>query len=183
MQLLIVFAVLVALTLVFAALYNGLQKLRITADEAWADIETQLKRRYDLVPNLVETVKGYASHEKDTLERVIAARNAAASANTVAAHNQADGALSGALRGLFALAESYPDLKANQNFLGLQGTLAELEDHIQKSRRYYNAVVRDFNYKIHAIPSNIVASLFGFKEKDFFEIEDAAQRDPVKVKF
>lgn len=150
-------------------IYNGLVKLREQVNGAWSDIDVQLKRRHDLVPNLVETVKGYASHEKETLERVIRARNAAMSAQGPAAQGQAEGMLAGALKSLFALSEAYPQLQAAGGFRDLQATLAQLEDHIQKSRRYYNAVVRDYNTKIGQVPSNLVARSFGFRPREFFE--------------
>lgn len=150
-------------------IYNGLVKLREQVNGAWSDIDVQLKRRHDLIPNLVETVKGYASHEKDTLERVIQARNAAMSAQGPAAQGQAEGMLAGALKSLFALSESYPQLQAAGGFRDLQATLAQLEDHIQKSRRYYNAVVRDYNTRIGQVPSNLVARSFGFRAREFFE--------------
>ena len=154
------------------------------ASNAWSDIDVQLKRRTDLIPNVVETVKGYASHERQTLEAVINARNRAVSAQGAgpAERGQAEGALTGALRGLFALAESYPQLRAAENFAQLQNTLAQIEDAVQNARRYYNAVVRDLNTKIQQVPSNIVASLFGFKNREFFEIPDSEKQVP-QVKF
>ncbi|RMH19873.1 MAG: LemA family protein [Gemmatimonadetes bacterium] len=161
-----------------AALYNGLVRLREQADAAWADIDVQLKRRYDLIPNVVETVKGYAGHEKDTLERVVQARSAAMQAQGPAQKSAAEGMLAGALKSLFALAEAYPDLKASGGFRDLQSTLAELEDSIQKARRYYNAVVRDYNTRIQQVPSNIIARAFNFKEREFFEIPDEERATP-----
>ncbi|MCA9773671.1 MAG: LemA family protein, partial [Myxococcales bacterium] len=140
-------------------------------------------RRADLIPNLVETVKGYATHEKTTLDGVIRARNAAQAAGGVHDKAVTEGALTGALRGLFALAEAYPDLKANQNFLQLQGNLNEIEDHLQNARRYYNAVVRDLNTKCEAFPSNLVAQRYGFTKREYFELEDAAERAVPKVSF
>lgn len=163
--------------------YNGLIQLKNKVDEAWADIETQLKRRYDLIPNLVETVKGYAGHEKGTLENVIKARNMAMNAGTFADKAQAENALSGTLKSLFALAENYPDLKANQNFLDLQQTLKEIEEHLQLSRRYYNATVRDFNNKVEIFPNNIFAGIFNFKRRDFFQTDSEEERKNVKVSF
>ncbi len=163
--------------------YNGLIQLKNKVDEAWADIETQLKRRYDLIPNLVETVKGYAGHEKGTLENVIKARNMAMNAGTFADKAQAENALSGTLKSLFALAENYPDLKANQNFLDLQQTLKEIEEHLQLSRRYYNATVRDFNNKVEIFPNNIFAGMFNFKRRDFFQTDSEEERKNVKVSF
>ncbi len=172
------------LLLVVAGLYNGLVRARNACDESWADIDTELRRRYDLIPNLVETVKGYAGHEKDTLERVIAARNTAM-ANHGSPESQArdENLLVGALRQLFALSEAYPDLKANQNFLALQQELANTEDRIQRSRRFYNANVRDLNNRIQVFPSNIVAGIFGFTRREYFEIDQAAAREPVQVRF
>lgn len=175
--------IVLALLIVFVvALYNGLIKLRNKCDEAWADIDTQLKRRYDLIPNLVETVKGYASHEAGTLEKVTAARTAAMNAQGIAAKQQAENALSGVLKSIFALAESYPDLKANQNFLDLQKNLTDVEEHLQLSRRYYNATVRDFNTKIQVFPNNIIAKPLGFSDKEFFQAE-GEEKENVKVSF
>lgn len=174
----------VVLILFFAiGIYNGLIQLKNKVDEAWADIETQLKRRYDLIPNIVETVKGYAGHEKSTLENVIKARNSAMSAGTFADKAQAENMLSGTLKSLFALAENYPDLKANQNFLDLQQTLKDIEDHLQLSRRYYNATVRDFNTKVELFPNNIFAGIFNFKRRDFFQTDSEEERKNVKVSF
>lgn len=172
-----------ALLVVFVvAIYNGLIRLRNKCEEGWADIDTQLKRRYDLIPNLVETVKGYASHEAGTLEKVTQARTAAMNAKSVQEKEQAENMLTGALKSIFALAEQYPDLKANQNFLDLQKTLAEVEEHIQLSRRYYNATVRDFNTKIQVFPNNIIARPLGFSEKEFFQASDEEKKN-VKVSF
>ena len=180
---LIVLAVLVLLLFFVIGVYNSLVRLRVQADNAWADIDVQLKRRYDLIPNLVETVKGYAAHEKGTLEGVIKARNAAMSAQGPAAKAEAEGMLTGALRQLFALAEAYPQLRAVESFTALQGTLNEIEDHVQNARRYYNAVVRDLNTKIAQFPSNIIAGMFGFNAREFFELKDVAQREAPKVSF
>ena len=163
-------------------IYNGLVRLREHGDGAWADIDVQLKRRYDLIPNLVETVKGYASHERDTLEAVVAARSRAMSATGPAAKAQAEGMLAGALKSLFALSESYPDLQAAQNFTKLQETLADLEHHVGEARRYYNAVVRDYNTKVGQVPSNLVAKTFGFREREFFESPESDRALP-KVSF
>ena len=159
-------------------LYNRLVKLREQADAAWADIDVQLKRRYDLIPNVVETVKGYAAHEQKTFEAVVAARSSAMSAQSPAERGQAEGMLTGALKSLFALAEAYPDLKAADGFRELQGTLGKLEDSIQNARRYYNAVVRDFNTKIHQVPSNLIASSFNFREREFFEVPEGEKAVP-----
>jgi len=164
--------------------YNSLVKLNVQSENAWSDIDVQLKRRYDLIPNVVETVKGYASHEKHTLEAVVNARSRAVSVQNAgpAERGEAEGALTSALRGLFALAEAYPQLRAAENFAQLQTTLAEIENAIQNARRYYNAVVRDLNTRIQQFPSNVVAGLFGFKLREFFEIPEA-QRDVPQVKF
>ena len=178
----IVLAVLAALALFVVSVYNSLIQLKNKVDEGWADIDTQLKRRYDLIPNMVEIVKGYAKHEAKTLEAVIQARNIAMNANTPEEKMQAENALTGTLKTLFAVAESYPDLKANQNFLDLQATLKEVEEKLQLSRRYYNATVRDFNTKIEIFPNNIVAGMFKFDRRKFFEIEEE-QRQNVKVSF
>lgn len=180
---LIVLAVVVVVVLLVVGIYNSLVRLRVQADNAWADIDVQLKRRYDLIPNLVETVKGYAAHEKGTLEGVIKARNAAMSAQGPAAKAEAEGMLTGALRQLFALAEAYPQLRAVESFTSLQGTLNEIEEYVQNARRYYNAVVRDLNTKIAQFPSNLVAGAFGFAPREFFELKDAAQREAPKVSF
>jgi LemA protein len=163
--------------------YNNLVGLNFRADNAWSDIDVQLKRRYDLIPNLVETVKGYATHEQDTLENVTKARNTAMSAEGPAAKAQAEGVLAGALRQVFALAEAYPQLRAVEGFSELQGQLAAIEDTIQNARRYYNAVVRDYNTKIGQFPSNIVAGQFKFLEREFFELEAPAERAAPKVDF
>lgn len=170
------------LAVVVAGIYNSVIRLKNKCDEAWSDIDTQLKRRYDLIPNLVETVKGYASHESKTLENVIKARNMAMQAGTVQQKEEAENMITGALKSLFALSESYPDLKANENFMNLQSTLKEIEEHIQLSRRYYNATARDFNTKIEVFPNNIFANMFGFKKRDFFQINED-QKENVKVSF
>jgi LemA protein len=175
--------ILVALLVIFVVIYNGLVSLRVQCDNAWADIDVQLKRRYDLIPNLVETVKGYAGHEKSTLEGVVAARNQAMSAQGPAEKAGAEGALSAALRQVFALAEAYPQLRAVESFTQLQATLSQIEDSLQNARRYYNAVVRDFNTKIAQFPSNILAGMFNFKPREFFEISAPAEREVPKVSF
>jgi LemA protein len=164
--------------------FNSLVRVRNFCDESWSDIDTELKRRYDLIPNLVNTVKGYAAHEKDLFERVIQARNAAL-ANNGSPSSQAkdENALTGQMRQLFALAENYPDLKASQNFIELQRELANTEDRIQRSRRFYNANVRDLNTRIDVVPSNIIANLFHFQKREMFEIEDAAVRQTPTVAF
>ena len=166
-------------------IYNGLVRLNVQSENAWSDIDVQLKRRHDLIPNVVETVKGYAAHEKGTLEAVVNARARAVSVQAAgpAERGAAEGALTTALRGLFALAESYPQLRATENFAQLQSTLAQIEDAVQNARRYYNAVVRDLNTRVQQFPSNLVAGMFGFKNREFFEIPDAAQRETPQVKF
>ncbi len=163
-------------------MYNSLVRLRERADGAWADIDVQLKRRYDLVPNLVETVKGYASHESETLTQVIQARSAAMAATGPAAKAEAEGMLTGALKSLFALAEAYPQLRAAAGFQELQGQLAQIEEHIAQARRYYNAVVRDFNTRTQTFPSVLIARAFGFGEREFFEMEESEKAAP-KVSF
>jgi LemA protein len=164
-------------------MYNGLVRLKVQCDNAWSDIDVQLKRRYDLIPNLVETVKGYAAHEKGTLEGVVAARNSAMSAQGPEAKAQAEGMLTSALRQVFALAEAYPQLKAVESFTQLQQSLSQIEDSIQNARRYYNAVVRDLNTKIVQFPSNIIAGMFNIKPREFFEINAPAEREAPKVSF
>lgn len=182
----VVIAVVVIGALFLWATYNGLVKLNVRVQEAWSDITVQLKRRADLIPNLVESVKGYAAHEKTVFEEVTAARS-----NVINATNQgpkatakAENQFEGALKSLFAVAEAYPDLKASQNFQQLQGELVDTEDKIQASRRFYNGGVRDLNTKAQQFPSNVVAGMFGFSGKEFFEVDDMASvKDPVAVKF
>ena len=181
--LLIILGVIAVIAFAAIGIYNGLVQLSVKVDEGWADIETQLKRRYDLIPNMVETVKGYAKHEKGTLEEVTKARNMAMGATGPEQKAQAEGMLSGALKTLFAVAENYPELKANQNFMDLQATLKEVEEHLQLSRRYYNATVRDFNTKVMVFPNNIFAGMLGFVKRQFFEITNAEERENVKVSF
>jgi LemA protein len=183
-MIIIVFAILAIVALAVIVIYNGLVRLNVQAGNAWADIDVQLKRRHDLIPNVVETVKGYASHERQTLEAVVNARNRAVSVQAAgpAERGQAEGALTGALRGLFALAESYPQLRAAENFGQLQSTLSQIEDAVQSARRYYNAVVRDLNTRIQQFPSNLIAGMFGFKTRDFFEVPDTEKAVP-QVKF
>ena len=180
MVILIVLAVVVVTVI---AIYNGLVRLRAQADNAWADIDVQLKRRYDLVPNLVETVKGYAGHERATLEAVVSARNRAMTAQGPAAKAEAEGALTQALRQVFALAEAYPQLRAAENFAQLQTSLGQIEDAVQNARRYYNAVVRDLNTRIAQFPSNLIAGSFGFAPREFFELSSEAERQAPKVSF
>lgn len=181
--LIVLVVIIVVVGLIVAGMYNGLVQLRVRGDNSWSDIDVQLKRRHDLIPNLVETVKGYASHEKGTFENVAKFRSAAMAATTPEERGAAEGQLTMALRGLLAVAESYPELKASEQFKSLQGTLAQLEDDIQNSRRYYNAVVRDLNTKILSFPTNIIAGMFGFQQRQFFEITDAAERNVPSVKF
>src|SRR6202165_2235553 len=176
---LIVAVVVVVMYLMFT--YNGLVRLKVQCNNAWSDIDVQLKRRYDLIPNIVETVKGYAAHEKGTLEGVVAARNQAMSAQGPAAKGEAEGLLTGALRQVFALAEAYPQLRAVESFTQLQNTLNQIEDTLQNARRYYNAVVRDLNTRIQQFPSNIVAGMCGFKPREFFEITAQAEREVPRV--
>ncbi len=167
-----------------AVMYNALVRLRNMVRESWAQIDTELKRRYDLIPNLVNTVKGYAAHEQQTLERVIEARNRAL-ASTGSPQSQAsdENVLVGALKQLFALAEAYPNLKADQNFIHLQKELVNTEDRIQAARRFYNANVRDMNTRIEVFPSNLIAGTFGFKKEEYFEVQEAAIREAPAVKF
>lgn len=181
----IILAIIVIVALWFAASYNGFVTLRNRAQEAWADIDVQLKRRYDLIPNLVNTVKGYAAHESGTFEKITAARSAAMNAQGAEAKAQAENALAGTLKSLFAVAEAYPELKANQNFLSLQTELSDTENKVQAARRFYNGNVRDLNTKIESFPSNIIANMFNFAKMQFFELgeADAAARNPVEVKF
>ena len=175
--------VLVLIVIFVVGMYNSLVRLKVTCDNAWADIDVQLKRRYDLIPNLVETVKGYAGHEKGTLEAVINARNRAMSATGPVDKAQAENMLSGALKSLFALSEAYPQLRAVESFTSLQNSLTQIEDAVQNARRYYNAVVRDLNTKIQQFPSNIFANMLGFKPREFFEVSAAAEREAPKVSF
>ncbi|HSK19630.1 MAG TPA: LemA family protein [Longimicrobiales bacterium] len=170
--------ILIALAVVALVIYNGLVQLKVRAESAWSDIDVQLKRRHDLVPNLVETVKGYASHESGTFEAVVNARSRAMGAQSPAARAEAENMLTGALKSLFALAEAYPQLRAAESFGQLQQQLAGIEDAIQNARRYYNAVVRDLNTKIQQFPSNLIARAFGFREREFFEISEAESAVP-----
>ncbi len=163
--------------------YNRLVRLRVRSEEAWRDIDTQLKRRWDLIPNIVETVKGYAAHESEVFEQVTLARSRAIDASSPREQAEAEQGLKGALKSLFAIVEAYPELKANQNFLELQGTLEQVEDAIQRSRRYYNAVVRDFNTTIQVFPRNVIAGLFGFREREFYALPGEEQREAPPVRF
>jgi len=182
-MILVLLAIVVLLVVFVIGMYNGLVRLKVQCDNAWSDIDVQLKRRYDLIPNLVETVKGYAAHEKGTLEAVVAARNQAMSTQGPAAKAEAEGALTTALRQIFALAEAYPQLKAVESFTQLQQSLSQIEDSVQNARRYYNAVVRDLNTKIVQFPSNIIAGMFNITPRQFFEISAPAERDVPKVSF
>jgi len=184
LTLIVIVAVLALPAFWIAMLYNSLVRVKNACDESWSGIDTELRRRYDLIPNLVNTVKGYAAHEREVLERVIQARNTAV-ANHGSPESQArdENALVGTLRQLFALAENYPDLKANQNFLQLQGELTNTEDRIQRSRRFYNANVRDLNNRVEVFPSNMIAGMFGFGKREYFEIEDVAMRERPTVEF
>ena len=183
---LIIIGAVVLLGIVIAVMYNSLVTLKNRVEEAWSDITVQLKRRADLIPNLVETVKGYASHEKEVFEKVTEARSKVvnATAQGPEATAKAENAFEATLKSLFAVAEAYPDLKANQNFIELQKELVDTEDKIQASRRFYNSGVRDFNTKIEVFPSNIIAGLFHFTKREFFEVDDPASiAEPVAVKF
>jgi len=175
--------IIVAVALMAVGMYNSLITLRNRCDNAWSQVDVQLRRRYDLIPNLVETVKGYAKHESGVFERVTQARSAAVNAQTVKAQGEADNMLTGALKSLFAVAEAYPDLKANQNFLMLQEELAGTESKVAYARQFYNDVVMKFNMRQQVFPSNIIANMFGFKIKEYFQIEEAAAKGPVKVQF
>ena len=182
----IILAIVVVLAIVLWVVYNSLVTLKVRVDEAWSDITVQLKRRLDLIPNLVETVKGYAAHEQGVFQAVTEARANALNAKGVKETAAADNQFEGALKSLFAVSEAYPDLKANQNFIELQQELVDTEDKIQASRRFYNGGVRDLNTKIQTFPSNIIANMFGFKNRDFFELDEAEQKTaekPVDVKF
>ena len=181
----ILLGIVVLVGLYVVMLYNGLVKSRQMAEEAWSGIDVQLKRRADLLPNLIETVKGYAAHEKGTFEEVVKLRNQAQAvpAGDVAGRAQVEGLLGQALGKIIALAEAYPDLKANQNFSELQASLETIESEIQMSRRYYNGAARDLNVKVESVPSNLIASQFGFSKREYFEIENAADRAVPAVKF
>ena len=184
-MLVIVILVLVVFIVVVGVIYNSLVRSRNRVDQAWSDITVQLKRRHDLIPNIIESVKGYAKHEKQTLDAVVQARGQAMGAHGVAEAGKAENMLEGALKSLFALAENYPDLKANQNFLQLQEELVDTEDKIQASRRLYNSSVRKYADSIQVFPNNIFAGMFGFKaDREYFEVEDrAALQEPTKVSF
>jgi LemA protein len=179
---LIILGILAILAVVLVGMYNGLVNLRNRIENAWAQIDVQLKRRYDLIPNLVETVKGYASHERETLEAVTQARNMAVNAQGPQATAQAENMLSGALKSLFAVSEAYPDLKANQNFLNLQEELTGTEGKVAYARQFYNDTVLRYNTKIQTVPSSVIAGMFNFTEREYFEADDES-RGPVTVQF
>ena len=181
--LIILILVAVAIVVIVAAGYNSLVQLRVRADSSWSDIDVQLKRRHDLIPNLVETVKGYATHEKGTFEDIAKYRSMAMQATSPAERGAAEGQLTMALKSLFAVAENYPQLRASEQFTSLQAALQEVENTIQQARRYYNAVVRDLNTRIQSFPTNILAGMFGFQQKQFFQLDAPEERAPVAVKF
>lgn len=172
------------LVIAFVAMYNSLVSSKNRVDEAWSDIEVQLKRRYDLIPNLVETVKGYAAQESNVLENVTKARTMAMNAGSLHEKLKDENMLSGALKSLFAVSEAYPDLKSNQNFMQMQKDLTDTEDKIQAARRFYNGNVRDYNTKLETVPTNVIASLFNFTKREFFDIDEKGpEGQPVKVSF
>ncbi len=179
----IILGIAAVVVLWFIFTYNRFVSLVNRAKEAWADIDVQLKRRYDLIPNLISTVKGYAKHETTTFERVTSMRTKAMEAGGVAEKGEAENMLAGALKSLFAVAENYPDLKANENFLELQRELSDTENKIQAARRFYNTNVRDLNTTLESFPANVVGSMFRFEGREFFEVGEAAAREPVKVSF
>ena len=181
--LVLLLVIIAAIAIMAIGMYNSLITLRNRCDNAWSQVDVQLRRRYDLIPNLVETVKGYAKHESGVFERVTQARNVAVNAQTVKEQGQADNMLTGALKSLFAVAEAYPDLKANQNFLMLQEELAGTESKVAYARQFYNDVVMKFNMKQQVFPSNILANMFGFKTREYFQIEEEVAKGPVKVQF
>lgn len=183
MTLYIILFVILVFVLWFAGSYNGLVRKKNRGKEAWSDIDVQLKRRYNLIPNLVQTVKGYAAHERELFQKVTEARSQAMGAQGMKDKAQAENMLTETLKSLFAVSENYPDLKASQNFLELQRELRDTEDKIQAARRFYNSNVRDLNIKIESFPSNIVAQIFNFKKMELFEIEEAAARETPKVSF
>ena len=179
----IIIALIIVLAIAFVGMYNSFIKLKNSCEEAFSTMDVYMKKRFDLIPNLVETVKGYAAHEKETLEKVMAARNGVQSAATVEEKMAQENVLTGTLKSLFAVAEAYPDLKANTNFLDLQNQLNLVEEDIANSRKYYNAVVKQFNTKCEMFPSNIIASMFHFERKPMFEVDSAEERKNVEVKF
>lgn len=181
----IILGILAAIVLWAIVAYNGFVTLVNRTKEAWSDIDVQLKRRYDLIPNLIETVKGYAAHESSVFENVTKARAQAMQAGTLAEHTASENMLTGALKSLFAVSEAYPDLKANQNFLSLQAELSDTENKIQAARRFYNGNVRDLNTSIESFPGNVIAGIFKFAKQEFFDLgeENAVAKEPVKVNF
>ncbi|MBU0707701.1 LemA family protein [Patescibacteria group bacterium] len=179
----IVIIAIVVLIIWFIGVYNSLIRLKNQTNEAWSDIDVQLKRRYNLIPNLVETVKGYATHEREVFEKVTQARSQAMGVQNPADKAKAENMLSGALKSLFAVAENYPGLKASENFAKLQDELSDTENKVQAARRFYNGNVRDFNTKLESFPNNMVAGMFGFNKREFFEIEDEGERKNPEVKF
>ena len=180
----LIFLIIAALLVIFViTIYNGLVRLKVQCDNAWSDIDVQLKRRYDLIPNLVETVKGYATHERETFEKVIQARNTAMNVATPEAKAVAENALTSTLKSLFAVAEAYPELKANQNFSALQQELTNTEGFIAACRSHYNNAVLAFNNALQVVPANVVAALFKFQPYEYFGVPDAAAREPAKVQF
>src|SRR5260370_8684199 len=183
MSAIILLVILVVIAAVLVGMYNTLVQLRVRCDSAWSDIDVQLKRRHDLIPNLVETVKGYAAHEKGTFENIAKFRSQAMQATSPADKAQAENQLSGALKSLFAVAENYPELKASEQFTGPHSSLNSIEDKLQNPPRYYNAVIRDYNTRVHSFPTNILAGMFGFQTRQFFEVESPEDRQNVQVKF
>ena len=179
----IIFLIVTVVVVWLIVSYNGFVKMRNKTEEAFSTMDVSLKKRYDLIPNYVETVKGYAKHESETLQGVVEARNMAMTASTPEERIQKENILTGSLRSLFAVAENYPDLKANANFAELQRELSDIEDEIAGARRYYNGVVNKFNTKTEVFPSNLVAAMFGFKRKPLYEVNDVAERENVKVSF
>jgi len=179
----IVIGVILLIAVIIMGMYNKFVQLNIRTDEAWSDIEVQMKRRYDLIPNLIETVKGYAKHEKSVFEEVTEARANALSAKSIPDKAKAENQFEGALKSMFAVAEAYPELKANENFSQLQAELTDTEDKIQASRRFYNSNVREMNIAVQSFPANMFVKMFGFKKRDLFELEEAAAKNPVKVDF
>lgn len=179
----ILIAIVAILIIWIIAAYNGFVRLRNMVEEAFSTMDVYLKKRYDLIPNLVETVKGYATHEKETLENVIRARNMASNADSIEGRIEGETMLTGALRSLFAVAEAYPDLKANTNFLDLQNQLRSMEDEIAKSRKYYNTIVKEYNIKTETFPSNLIAAIFKFNRKPLFEVAGEEERSSVRVEF
>lgn len=179
----IILGIIIVVILAIIGMYNSLIRSKNRTEEAWSDIEVQLKRRYDLIPNLVETVKGYARHEKELLEKVTQARSEALSAQGPQKRAMAENQLSATLKSLFAVSENYPDLKASQNFLQLQDELSDTENKIQAARRFYNSNVRDYNIKMESFPTNLMAQMMSFNKKEFFEVESGEEKEPVKVRF